>query len=145
MLLETRRGRCAESAILFTCPCRAISFETRHIFDTSDYVWTEVYSMKQQRWLHCDSCENFYDFLHLSMNEDEKNNCSFVLSLLVTVFKMSHGDTSTISKTQDNDGQISVKKDTYQDVQSTTAISTRPTRKTTSHPKVVSSIYLFVY
>ncbi|XP_039676122.1 peptide-N(4)-(N-acetyl-beta-glucosaminyl)asparagine amidase [Perca fluviatilis] len=29
--------------------------------DVSDHVWTEIYSVSQRRWLHCDSCENGCD------------------------------------------------------------------------------------
>ena len=61
MLLKTRSGRCGEAANLFTCFCRSLSFESRYIYDPSDHVWTEVYSESQQRWIHCDACENLCD------------------------------------------------------------------------------------
>ena len=61
MLNKSRRGRCGEFANLFGTYCRALGFDTRYILDLTDHVWVEVWSVRQQRWIHADSCEGVID------------------------------------------------------------------------------------
>jgi peptide-N4-(N-acetyl-beta-glucosaminyl)asparagine amidase len=60
-LLETRRGRCGEFAQAFTLICIAAGLTSRIVYDVTDHLWTEIWSSRESRWMHADSCENILD------------------------------------------------------------------------------------
>lgn len=41
--------------------CIVFNYEVRKVLEMSDHVWLEVFSESQQRWVHCDPCENALD------------------------------------------------------------------------------------
>lgn len=60
-LMTWRKGRCGEWANCFCALAVAAGFRTRFIVDFTDHVWGEVFSPDQNRWIHCDPCENAFD------------------------------------------------------------------------------------
>ena len=57
-----RTRRCGEFANAFGFLCSVMGFEVRHVSAFyEDHVWVELFSEKQQRWIHYDPCENKFD------------------------------------------------------------------------------------
>lgn len=56
-LLHTRRGRCGEWANCFALLARALGYDTRLVYDTTDHVWCEIFDFDSNTWLHADPCE----------------------------------------------------------------------------------------
>ncbi|XP_023022495.2 N-glycanase Pngl [Leptinotarsa decemlineata] len=79
ILIETRKGRCGEWANVFTLFCRTMGWDSRLIIDEGDHVWTEVYSVTQRRWVHCDPCENECD-VPLIYENGWKKKISYVIA-----------------------------------------------------------------
>ena len=61
LLFESRTGRCGEFANAFVPCLRACGFEARYVWDSTDHVWAEAWSVEQRRWLHVDPCEKAVD------------------------------------------------------------------------------------
>ncbi|XP_014602120.1 PREDICTED: peptide-N(4)-(N-acetyl-beta-glucosaminyl)asparagine amidase [Polistes canadensis] len=61
ILLTTRSGRCGEWANVFTLLCRTLNYDARLVYDVTDHLWTEIWSVTENRWIHIDPCENVID------------------------------------------------------------------------------------
>lgn len=78
-LLLTRKGRCGEYANCFTFLCRCLGYEARLVQATFDHVWTEVYSVSQNRWIHVDPSDNVID-APLMYQHGWKRNVDYVIA-----------------------------------------------------------------
>lgn len=72
-------GRCGEYANCFTFFCRCLKFDARLVVATFDHVWTEVFSIPQNRWLHIDPSENVID-APLMYQHGWKRNVDYVIA-----------------------------------------------------------------
>lgn len=88
-LLRTRAGRCGEWANCFTFLCRCLNYDARYIYSTSDHVWTEVFSVTKNRWIHVDPSENVIDS-PLMYECGWKRNLNYILAF-------SHDDVQDVS------------------------------------------------
>lgn len=88
-ILTYGRGRCGEFSILFTAVCLAKGYRARIVLDMSDHVWTEVWSDKENRWVHVDPSEKRIDDPYMYERKWKKN--------LKEIYAFENGDKENVT------------------------------------------------
>lgn len=88
-IMNYGKGRCGEFSILFMAACLAKGYRARIVLDMSDHVWTEVWSGKEDRWVHVDPLEKRIDDPHMYEREWKKN--------LDEIYAFENGDRENVT------------------------------------------------
>jgi peptide-N4-(N-acetyl-beta-glucosaminyl)asparagine amidase len=72
-IIEYGQGMCREVSVLFTAVCLANNYRARIILDLSDHAWTEVWNVRQKRWIHVDPSERKIDDPEMYERDWRKN------------------------------------------------------------------------
>jgi transglutaminase-like putative cysteine protease len=90
-ILAYGQGRCSEFSVLFTALCLAHNYRARLVLDMSDHVWTEVWDLKQKRWIHVDPSEKKIDDPKMYERDWKKN--------LKEVYALENGSVENVTET----------------------------------------------
>ena len=90
-ILAYGQGRCSEFSVLFTALCLAHNYRARLVLDMSDHVWTEVWDLKEKRWVHVDPSEKKIDDPKMYERDWNKN--------LKEVYALESGSVENVTET----------------------------------------------